>query len=293
MRAPAKLTLLLDVGPRQGSGLHPVVGVFQSVSLCDEVAIGPSDDWHLSVSGPASAGVPAADANLAMRAARAFAALHFAEAQGVTLELEKRIPVGGGLGGGSSDAAAVLLGLNEATGGMISRKALEKLAATLGSDVPFCVRGGTVVVEGTGERLTTLPVREVLHWVLLPSSVACSTAEVYGRFDALGDGRAPDLRAGPQDLADALARGELDRIAASLSNDLEPAALDLHPALAAGRERLERVGALGVVLAGSGSTWAGLCRDAAHAGTLAESVGGIAVASLNHGPASVEDAGPP
>jgi len=290
MRAPAKLTLLLDVGPRDASGLHPLVGVFQAVSLFDDVAIGPSDDWHLSVSGPAADGVPNDDTNLAMRAARAFAALHLSGEQGITLELDKRIPAGGGLGGGSSDASAVLVGLNEATGGTVSRKALEKLAITLGSDVPFCVRGGTAVVEGTGDRLTTLPVAGELWWVLLGSDLACSTAAVYERFDARGGGRALDLRAGPHELADGLARGDLARVAAALSNDLEPAALDLWPELAAGREALRAAGALGVILAGSGSTWAGLCRDGAHATSVASSVGGIVVRALAHGPDAASEA---
>src|SRR5688572_19929890 len=119
----------------------------QAVSLADEVSIDAADEDICVVTGEAAAGVPADATNLARRAARIFASLHLHPSQGVRLEILKRIPAGGGLGGGSADAAAALVGLNEATGGQISRKALERLAAPLGSDIPFCVRGGTCVVE--------------------------------------------------------------------------------------------------------------------------------------------------
>lgn len=287
--APAKLTLLLDVGPRGADGLHPLVGVFQSVGPTDLVVLWPSERWGIEVTGPAATGVPADETNLALRAARTFAALHFAPEQAVEIALTKQIPAGGGLGGGSSDAAAVLVGLNEATGGTVSRKALEKLAIALGSDVPFCVRGGTAVVEGTGGRLTSLPVASALSWVLVTSETRCSTADVYARFDELGLGRDLDLRAGPQALADALAKGDLERIAASLSNDLEPAALSLHPELAAGRDALRDAGALGVVLAGSGSTWAGLARDPDHALAIAARTGGIVADSAIDGPRTEDE----
>ncbi|MFY9587774.1 MAG: 4-(cytidine 5'-diphospho)-2-C-methyl-D-erythritol kinase, partial [Actinomycetota bacterium] len=151
--APAKINLYLWVGARRADGLHEIESVMQSVSLADELTVTPSDVVSLDVEPPGAA--PEDESNLVVKAVRALGPSAPA-ASGASLRLVKRIPTGAGLGGGSSDAAAALVGLNELWSCGLSRKALEKLGASVGADVPFCVRGGTAGALGAGERLSPL-----------------------------------------------------------------------------------------------------------------------------------------
>lgn len=259
--APAKVNLFLSVGARRGDGLHELVSVMQAVSLADVVSL--SQAPALSVVAPP--GVPADGSNLAARAARALAALHGREPD-VAIAIDKRIPVAAGLAGGSADAAATLVGLKELWDLRVSRKALEKVGAGLGADVPFCVRGGTAVARGAGEDLAALACPTPVWWVLGVASAPLSTADVYAAFDRLGGGKIGD----PYEVADALARADLSRLASSLHNALEPAALSLMPSLSAGRDALLGAGALAAIVSGSGPTWMGLARDEEHAIEVAE-----------------------
>lgn len=282
--APAKVNLFLTVGARRGDGLHEIESVMQAVSLFDSVSLSPSDEFRISVD-PAGA-APEDESNLALRAARAFSALH--ERSGVAIEIEKRIPVAAGLGGGSADAAATLVGLNMLLEKRVSKKALEKMGAGLGADVPFCVRGGTAAARGAGENLSALPCPTPVWWVIGISGASLSTADVYEEFDRLGAGHVED----PYDVADALARSDVARLAAALRNDLERAALSLAPQIRSGRDALGAAGALGVILAGSGPTWLGLARDEEHAASVAAAVQGefarVEIAhSVDHGPKPV------
>lgn len=283
VEAPAKINLFLAAGERRADGLHELVSVMQAVSLADELRAEPAAELSLAVLPPGTA--PPGDDNLVLRAARALA-IAAGVAVGARLELHKRIPAAAGLGGGSADAAAALVGLNEVWRCGISRKALARIGASIGSDVAFCVGGGTAAVEGTGERVSPLPCRSPVSWVIGLPAPALSTAEVYERFDAQGGG--PGL-ADPWETADALARGDLERLAGTLRNDLEPAAISLMPGLAEGRAALAGAGALGAVLSGSGPAWLGLARDSEHAGSIAAGVAGAfarveVVRSLPHGP---------
>jgi 4-diphosphocytidyl-2-C-methyl-D-erythritol kinase len=257
VRAPAKLNPFLSVGSLRADGYHEIESVMQSVSLYDTLTLAPAH--ALAIEDPLGLG----PSNLALRAASALGALH--GGRGAALSLSKSIPVAAGLGGGSADAAAALVGCNALWGLNVSRKALEKIGATIGADVPFCVRGGTAAVRGIGETMSSLPVRAPVWWVLGTSHLALSTAAVYAEFDRLGGGEIGD----PYEVADALARGDLARLAESLRNDLQPAALSLHPSLDAGRRALIDAGALAVVLAGSGPTWCALCSSEAHAREVA------------------------
>jgi 4-diphosphocytidyl-2-C-methyl-D-erythritol kinase len=262
--APAKINLFLWVGERRADGLHEVSSVMQSVSLADELAVSPSDGISLDVS-PAGA-APEDESNLVVAAVRALRGA-CSSGSGAALSLVKRIPAGAGLGGGSADAAAALVGLNELWGCRLSKKALEKLGASIGADVPFCVRGGTAGAIGAGERLGPLIVREPLWWVIAKPPGSQSTAEVYARFDELAGQRPGD--SDPVELGDALARGDLDRIAAALRNDLEEATVSLMPSMESMRASLTDAGALGAVMSGSGPAWCGLARDEAHAAEIA------------------------
>lgn len=264
--APAKINLYLWVGERRPDGLHEIESVMQSVSLADELSLSPSDAVSLDLD-PAGA-APEDESNLVVKAVRALRTSCSA-GSGAALHLTKKIPTGAGLGGGSSDAAAALVGLNDLWGCALSRKALEKIGSTVGSDVPFCVRGGTAGALGAGERLAPVIVREPLWWVIAMPAGSLSTADVYARFDELGSvGIASD----PHDLADALARGDAELVGSSLRNDLEQAASSLMPELSSTREVLVGAGALGAVMSGSGPAWCGLARDETHAEEIASRV---------------------
>jgi 4-diphosphocytidyl-2-C-methyl-D-erythritol kinase len=285
LTAPAKINLFLSVGGRRGDGLHEIESVMQGVSLADEVTLAAADDFGLGVR-PAGA-APDDETNLAMRAARAFAGMHGID-RAARIEIQKRIPTAAGLAGGSADAAATLVGLNQLWGVRVSKKALEKIGAGLGADVPFCVRGGTAAARGAGESLSALPSPKPVWWVLGISGASLSTADVYEEFDRLGGGRVED----PYDVADALARSDVERLASALRNDLEPAALSLAPQIRTGRDALGAAGALAVILAGSGPTWVGLARDEAHAyevaGAVAHDFARVEVAhSVEHGPKEI------
>ncbi len=283
--APAKINLFLTVGARRGDGLHEIESVMQAVSLFDTVSLVPAADFSVRVS-PAGA-APEDESNLALRAARAFNTLHGGV---VAISIEKRIPVAAGLGGGSADAAATLVGMNGLLDTRVSKKALEKMGAGLGADVPFCVRGGTAAARGVGENLSVLPCPTPVWWVIGISGASLSTADVYEEYDRLGGGGVAD----PYDVADALARGDVSRLATALRNDLERATLSLAPQIRSGRDAMGAAGALGVILAGSGPTWLGLARDETHAVSIAAAVQGefarVEVAhSVDHGPKIVDE----
>ena len=285
--APAKINLYLWVGENRPDGLHEIESVMQAVSLTDELVISQADVVSLEVSPPGSA--PEDESNLVVAAVRALSRASGA-ARGAAMRLSKKIPLGAGLGGGSADAAAALVALNELWGCALSRKALEKIGATVGADVPFCVRGGTAGALGFGERLAPLIVRGPLWWVIAMPASSSSTAEVYGRFDSLGGS---DLENDASGLADALARGDVDGIARGLRNDLTDAALALAPSIGSVRDALVDAGAAGVVMSGSGPAWCGLARDEAHAEEVAMRVrGGVdrvwVVRSLDRGARIVE-----
>jgi len=264
--APAKINLWLSVGPRRGDGYHEIVSVMQSLSLADDLTIDQATQTSIEIHPPDAA--PEDDTNLVVRATQALMAATGA-ASGAAMRLHKRIPVGAGLGGGSADAAAALVGLNELWRAGISRKALEKLGASIGADVPFCVRGGTALARGIGEDLTPLACPNMLSWVIASDGSSLPTAAVYAGFDALGGGAAAD----PFPLADALSRGDVEAIAASLGNDLTDAALALAPGMGNVRDALLEAGALGVVMTGSGSAWCALARDDEHAREIAGRAG--------------------
>lgn len=266
VRAPAKINLWLSVGPRRPDGFHEIESVMQTVSLFDELTIDDGDGVRFDVAPPGSA--PEDESNLVIKAVRAMWGV-MGRTPGAAIALSKSIPSAAGLAGGSADAAAALVGLSELWGARLSRKALEKIGAAIGSDVPFCVRGGTCAVRGRGEVLSPLPLHDALWWVVAVPDATLSTAGVYAAYDRLTPSPAIE---DPFELADALARGDIDRIAATLRNDLQPAAESLLPSLPAVGDALREAGAVGAVVSGSGPAWIGLCRDQAHASAVADAV---------------------
>lgn len=190
------------------------------------------------------------------------------------IELAKAIPVAGGMAGGSTDAAATLLGLDALWGCDLEHPELNALAADLGSDVPFCLVGGTAIATGRGESVASVLTRGTYHWVVGIDEEPLSTPAVYRELDAMAErGAVPAEDGGsPEAVLAALRHGDPERLAAALHNDLEPAACALRPALVERRAALEEAGALAAIVSGSGPTLLGLARDADHAEALAAAV---------------------
>jgi 4-diphosphocytidyl-2-C-methyl-D-erythritol kinase len=283
VRAPAKVNLQLAVGPARADGYHSLVTVFHAVSLFDDVTVTPADKTSISVTGEDAAAVPTNRSNLAWQAASALARATGQRGASVRIEIRKRIPVAAGLAGGSADAAAALVACNELWQAGLSGADLAELAATLGSDVPFALVGGTAVGRGRGEQLTPALAAGTYHWALAFGHEGLSTAEVYATCDRLRAARvaAGEAEPGAPELSHplmvALRSGDPEQVGPLLTNDLQPAALSLQPALrrtlAAGQEH----GALGAIVSGSGPTCAFLARDAARARDVAVALTGAGV----------------
>lgn len=268
VRAAAKINLALLVGPARGDGFHEVITIMQAVGLWDEMEVLLTPEGlGLEVEGEA---LPADESNLVLVAARELAR-RSRDLPGARFRLRKGIPVASGLGGGSADGAAALLALDRLWGLRLPAVNLFTMAAEVGVDVPFCLNGGSRLATGRGDRMSEIPVKGTTWWVIGIDADELPTVSVYERFDELGLARPLDGR-WPDGLLAALSEGDLVQLGALLSNDLEPAALDLMPFLAAGKQRLLEAGALGAVMSGSGPTLLGLCRDEEHAGKVARAV---------------------
>jgi 4-diphosphocytidyl-2-C-methyl-D-erythritol kinase len=298
VRVPAKINLVLAVGPLRPDGFHDLATLFHAVSLYDDVTV--SNDDADAPTSPASAakqvtvrvdgrygtGVPADESNLAVRAVHALA-----EAAGVParahVRIRKNIPVAAGLAGGSADAAGALLACAELWSLRWPPERLAEVAAGLGSDVPFSLAGGTAIGTGRGEQLEPQGEGEALHWVLAISDAQLSTPDVYRRLDELraqraagGDEQgdvygapasAPEPVVDPRIVA-ALRTGDTSTVGALLANDLQAAALDLEPTLQDTLRAGQEAGALGGIVSGSGPTCVFLAADESHARTLAETL---------------------
>ena len=254
--AAAKVNLALEVLRRRADGYHELATVLQTVDLSDRLALEDAEEIELRTSSPA---VPADTTNLAVKAALALREATAAR-RGVRITLEKLIPVAGGLGGGSADAAAVLLGLNRLWGLRWPTARLDEVAVTLGMDVPFFLRGGVALATGRGERLTPLA-GSGLALVLVSPRIAASTAEVYGRVTPAMYSDGSRTRA----LVAALRSRRATRIAASLYNGLEAALGPAYPQVGQMEAALLAAGALGAVMSGSGPTVFGVARSWEHA----------------------------
>lgn len=257
VKAYAKLNLSLDVLGRLEGGWHEMRTVMQSVSLCDTVCLALTEGGGISARSNFSF-LPGDGRNIAVKAARAFFAAAGMEGRGLTIRLEKRIPVGAGLAGGSADAAAVLRGLNALAGAPLSREALAELGAGLGSDVPFCLRGGTCLATGRGEKLEPLPPLADCGVVICKPAFSIRTPDLFARID----GRRSRIRPDTDGLVSALGALDVPGVARRMYNVFE----DVLPArcgeIAVIKRKLLSAGALGAVMSGTGSAVFGLFRDA-------------------------------
>jgi 4-diphosphocytidyl-2-C-methyl-D-erythritol kinase len=265
LRAYAKLNLYLAVIERRPDSYHDIETIFQTVGLADDIALTVRD-------GPPtlSCGVPdlEGDDNLALRAARLLRERH-APARGVHIALTKRIPVAAGLAGGSADAAAVLIGLNKLWELGLSPDDLRSLAFELGSDVPFLISGGTSAATGRGELLRPLEALRETWFILLHPPLEVSAARVYNHANLRKshEERIDGITMTFRNVLETLARGALPDV---LQNAMESAVFSEFPDLAVLKQRLLDSGCSGALMSGSGPTLYGLCKDRAHAESIAK-----------------------
>lgn len=302
--APGKVNLLLRCGAPTDDGYHPLVTIFECLNVREYVTVRTSrspgirvtttvhrPDGSIDEALGAQLDALPGDSHLAVRAAKALQPLAAmgpwaSTSAGLSITVEKHIPVAGGMAGGSADAAATLLACNELWEIGLNADQLEAVARSLGADVPACLRGGITLGTGRGDHLRSLPEPSAPHhWVMITSAEGLSTPEVFRTLDALGGPLAVDeanptggglhawreLRE-PSDAECARYTGSADELAIALSNDLYSAARTIRPELETVLEAAREAGALSALLSGSGPTCAALARDEAHAHALAEAL---------------------
>ena len=278
-RVPGKVNLQLSVGPLGSDGFHEVTTVFQAISLFDDVTVleGVSKSGvTISVTGQTAHGVPADASNLAIRAANLMIKEYEIPAD-LEIKLKKEIPVAGGMAGGSADAAGVIVGLDSFYELGLSRDEMEKIAAQIGSDVPFSISGGVAIGTGRGDQITPALAKGSYTWVLALSNQGLSTPAVYQECDRLREGLSIASPQVSEVLMQALRAGDAKALGKALSNDLQAAACSLRPALRLVLDVGIDYGALGGIVSGSGPTVAFLVSDEEHAMdlTVALSASGV------------------
>lgn len=261
VRMPAKINISLKVGPARADGFHELATVFHAVSLYDIVTVSERHAGAGLSLSCGTRGVPEDASNLAWRAAELIA-VEAGRAPDLLISIAKGIPTAGGMAGGSADAAGALLAINELWELGLSREHLIELGAQLGSDVPFCLGGGTALGTGRGEVLTPVLARGEYHWVIATAGSELSTPTVFRQLDALRP-MAPAPRVA-EPVMSALRSADLRTLGRVLENDLQAPALALKPALKRTLDAGIDAGALGAVVSGSGPTCVFLVRDNEH-----------------------------
>ena len=256
LSAAAKVNLALEVLGRRADGYHEIVTVMQAVELSDRIVLEDAEALELRTTAP---GIPTDASNLALSAASMLREAAGVE-RGVRITLDKRIPVAAGLGGGSTDAAAVLLGLNRLWRLRWPLERLAEVAVRLGMDVPFFLRGGTAFGTGRGEKLDRMR-GMAMALVLVNPRYASSTAEAYGRLTPAMYTDGARARA----VVSALNSRRVERLTRSLYNGLEPSVAPAHPEIEHMKAALLAAGALGALMSGSGPTVFGVARSLDHA----------------------------
>lgn len=259
--ARAKINLTLDVLGKRADGYHEVAMIMQSVALADTIYLSDAPAISLVVD---RSDLPADESNLAYKAA-SLLQRECGVRYGACIRLEKRIPLAAGLAGGSSDAAAVLKGLNQLWGLSLSEEKLFTLAASLGSDIPFCLYGGTALATGRGEVIQPLPDLPARSLVLAKLPVSVATAHVYQSYCAEAVTRHPDTQA----VLAAIHQGDWQGIDSRLVNVLESVTIKEQPQIAEIKQCMLAAGATGSLMSGSGPTVFCLADDLVAAGQIA------------------------
>lgn len=249
--AYAKLNLTLDILGKRTDGYHDLAMVMQSISLHDDVAVTLTDGSGIVCR---CGSLPGDDSNLAVMAAKAFFAGAGIAPCGLAIDIEKRIPMQAGMAGGSTDAAAVLRALRDLLLPALSGEALEKIGETVGSDVPYCVRGGTALAEGRGEKLATLPDAPHFSVVVCKPSFSISTPELFKRSDAAALSARPDTAA----MLSAIYRSDTSALCAHVCNVFEQVLSPTQEEVFAIKRQLLSLGADAAAMTGSGPTVFGL-----------------------------------
>ena len=261
--APAKLNLTLEVGEKRSDGYHEVQSVMSCAALYDEVTLESGTSGGISMTCDCP-GLPLDDTNLCLRAAKLFFQKTGIPCDGLHIELSKRIPMQSGLGGGSADAAAVLRGLRKLYRPEMMIKDLERMAAELGSDVPFCVRSVTALARGRGEQLLKLPKLPLCWFVICKPEFSFSTAEMYAKLDE----KEPVSSIDTLGLIKALEYQDMQEISDRLGNCFE-GVLEESSEIFAIKNRLLALGARNACMSGSGSAVYGLFTQEDEAKTAA------------------------
>lgn len=264
-KAYAKINISLDVTARRPDGYHDMLMVMQTVSLCDDI------DISLTENQPSRAEcnlhfVPTDERNLAVRAANAFFEAAGIENKGAVIKMFKRIPVGAGMAGGSSDAAAVLRGLNRLCGHPFDKDGLCALAEKIGSDVPYCICGGTMLAKGRGEILSPLPPISDCHFVICKPDFSTSTPELFRKLDSIRLKCHPDT----EGIIEALEKGDITKLARRMYNVFEDVPDRRHSTVSEIKSTMLDCGALGSVMTGTGSAVFGIFPDETSAARACE-----------------------
>lgn len=252
LKGRAKINLTLDVVGKRENGYHDLEMIMQSINLFDTIYIRKTKIPGVRLKSNYS-WLPTNEKNIAYKAATLF----FEEtgiSGGVAIEITKRIPVAAGLAGGSTDAAATLVGLNRLYETKLSKEKLMEMGLKLGADVPFCIARGTMLAEGIGEELSELSPMPYTHLVLVKPPISASTAVVYKNLDINNIKRHPDTKR----VINALDQGNVQEIAENMANVLEEVTIGMYPEIEDIKQKLMEHGAMGAMMSGSGSAVFGL-----------------------------------
>ena len=274
MRTNAKINLFLRVLGRRNDGYHEIETVLHGINLHDDIEVERTSSGNTEIDMRFAEGLhgelPSAEDNVISHVIN-----HLIERgalnEGLRVSITKRIPIGAGLGGGSGNAAGALVALNELWEVGLQPDELNQIAGLVGTDVPYCIGGGTVLATARGDELTPLPAPDDMSIVLGISHQPLYTRDVYTKWMAQKD--APAVGSAPMTLA--LGGEDVAEIASLLHNDLEPAVFDLRPELVEKKQALIDAGALGASVTGSGPTIFALARDEAHGRQIAAAVDGV------------------
>ena len=272
LKALAKINLGLDVLGRRENGYHDVRMVMQSIYLYDDVKIERTKKPGIEIKTNLYF-LPVGENNIAYKAA-ALLLEEFRIKEGVIITLDKHIPVAAGMAGGSSNAAAVLFGMNRIFGLGLSQKGLMARGIKLGADVPYCIMRGTVLAEGIGEELTELPPMPKCTVLIAKPPISVSTKTVYEALDARKGLNHPDINR----LIEGLETGNLPYIASAMGNVLEEVTIPLHPVIEEIKNEMKTAGALNAMMSGSGPTVFGLFENKTQARKAQEKIRNKALA---------------